>query len=138
MLICFLTAIKLLIKAPRKNGIMKFLLLLALYLSLKVSEKAAADKKADVLGGGILYPRESETREVKLLDGVWNFRISESDPMIGFREKWFVKDLSRVRNDIVLFFFNVILQNNVFIMIIESDNTYLFEKIPELINENFR
>lgn len=46
--------------------------------------------------GGILYPRESESREVKSLDGIWNFRRSE-DPLIGFREKWFTKDLSRVR-----------------------------------------
>lgn len=42
-----------------------------------------------------LYPRESETREVKLLDGVWNFRASsDSDPQEGFVKKWFQQPLS--------------------------------------------
>ena len=54
--------------------------------------------------GGILYPRESESREVKLLDGIWNFRKSD-DPLLGFREKWFAKDLSRVRTICTLYRF---------------------------------
>ncbi|XP_050533470.1 beta-glucuronidase-like isoform X2 [Daktulosphaira vitifoliae] len=44
---------------------------------------------------GILYPRESESREVKSLDGMWNFRLSEPDALIGFKEKWYMKDLSK-------------------------------------------
>jgi len=37
-----------------------------------------------------LYPRESPTREVKSLDGVWKFKTSpKMDPECGFREKWF-------------------------------------------------
>lgn len=40
---------------------------------------------------------ESETREVKTLDGVWNFvRSNESSPTEGIREKWFQNDLSKV------------------------------------------
>jgi hypothetical protein len=47
--------------------------------------------------GGILYPQESESRDVRSLDGIWNFRISpETDPLTGFRERWFQKDLSQV------------------------------------------
>lgn len=43
---------------------------------------------------GILYPRESETRERKLLDGTWNFRIVPFlDQDIGFREEWYKKPL---------------------------------------------
>jgi len=52
-----------------------------------------------------LYPRESETREVKKLDGVWNFRtisISE-DQNIGFTQKWFSQPLQLVRYSILLF-----------------------------------
>lgn len=49
-----------------------------------------------VHSSGILYPRESETREVKLLDGMWNFRLSEDDSLQGFREKWFAQDLAKV------------------------------------------
>lgn len=52
--------------------------------------------------GGILYPRESESREVKLLDGIWNFRLSQPDSLIGFKEKWFLKDLSKVSPNLYL------------------------------------
>ena len=45
-------------------------------------------------GGGILYPRESETREVKSLDGIWNFKLSpKSDSVQAYKEKWFSKEL---------------------------------------------
>jgi hypothetical protein len=46
-----------------------------------------------------LYPRESETREVKKLDGVWNFRIIPmgDDQNIGFTQKWFSQPLQLVR-----------------------------------------
>ncbi|RWS26409.1 Beta-glucuronidase-like protein [Leptotrombidium deliense] len=37
-----------------------------------------------------LYPRESTTREVKSLDGIWNFRESPiNDQLSGFRQNWF-------------------------------------------------
>lgn len=43
---------------------------------------------------GLLYPRESETREVRSLDGMWSFAKSEtSKPGEGLREKWFLKEL---------------------------------------------
>lgn len=45
---------------------------------------------------GILYPRESESREVKSLDGMWNFKLSLPDPLVGFKERWYMKDLSKV------------------------------------------
>jgi hypothetical protein len=39
---------------------------------------------------GILYPRESESREVVLLDGIWKFRVSPAeDQEKGFTKKWF-------------------------------------------------
>ncbi|XP_026682496.1 beta-glucuronidase-like [Diaphorina citri] len=47
----------------------------------------------DSATGGILYPRESESREVRSLDGIWNFRVSKGDPLVGFRERWYHKDL---------------------------------------------
>lgn len=57
---------------------------LALVATLAASSAASA-----------LYPRESETREVKLLDGMWNFRASSgSDPEEGFVKKWFQQPLS--------------------------------------------
>lgn len=47
---------------------------------------------------GLLYPRESETREVRSLDGMWNFvKGNTNDPKEGFREEWFKYDLSKVR-----------------------------------------
>lgn len=43
---------------------------------------------------GLLYPRESETREVRSLDGMWKFaRSNVSEPLQGMREKWFLTDL---------------------------------------------
>lgn len=44
-----------------------------------------------------LYPRESSTREVKSLDGIWNFRASPSeDQEIGFRDAWYRRPLKEV------------------------------------------
>nr|XP_034189067.1 beta-glucuronidase isoform X1 [Osmia lignaria]XP_034189068.1 beta-glucuronidase isoform X1 [Osmia lignaria]XP_034189069.1 beta-glucuronidase isoform X1 [Osmia lignaria] len=46
---------------------------------------------------GMLYPRESESREVKSLDGMWDFVISPSeDSLKGYKESWFSDDLSKV------------------------------------------
>lgn len=44
---------------------------------------------------GILYPRESETREVKSLDGIWNFRVSVN-PGEGVKNRWYAQKLSKV------------------------------------------
>lgn len=45
---------------------------------------------------GGLYPRDSPFREVKSLDGVWNFRLSpKDDPDQGFTEFWFSEPLSQ-------------------------------------------
>ncbi|XP_067008358.2 beta-glucuronidase isoform X2 [Anabrus simplex] len=49
----------------------------------------------DVSPGGMLYPRESETREVRSLDGIWRFRLSSDDPLEGFRDKWYDEDLTQ-------------------------------------------
>ncbi|XP_061509526.1 beta-glucuronidase isoform X4 [Anopheles gambiae] len=50
---------------------------------------------------GLLYPIESETREMKKLDGMWNFVRSESNnPSQGIREKWYTDDLARFRKTI--------------------------------------
>ena len=46
---------------------------------------------------GMLYPRDSESREVKELGGMWDFRADMSrDRNEGFQEKWFSKPLSHV------------------------------------------
>ena len=52
-----------------------------------------------VLGScsGLLYPRESESRDVRLLDGLWNFRADYSpDREAGFVEQWYNRPLSEV------------------------------------------
>lgn len=44
---------------------------------------------------GMLYPRESETREVRSLDGMWQFARSDTkNPSEGVRSKWYLKNLS--------------------------------------------
>lgn len=48
---------------------------------------------------GLLYPRASETRNVRSLDGIWNFvRSNTNDPSEGIREQWFLKDLRESRS----------------------------------------
>ncbi|XP_020814029.1 beta-glucuronidase isoform X2 [Drosophila serrata] len=43
---------------------------------------------------GLLYPRESETREVRSLDGMWRLvKSNPKDPLQGVREKWFANSL---------------------------------------------
>nr|CAD7454601.1 unnamed protein product [Timema tahoe] len=45
---------------------------------------------------GILYPRESESREVRSLDGVWNFRLSPvNDTAKGFTDEWYSQELRK-------------------------------------------
>lgn len=77
----------------KRSGIL--LLMSFSWINFVFSDPATAD-----FPGGILYPRESETREVKLLDGIWNFRLSKPDTQIGFKEKWFSQELSRVSFEI--------------------------------------
>jgi len=46
---------------------------------------------------GILYPRESESREVVSLDGIWKFRVSPAEAQDkGFAEKWFSTNFEEV------------------------------------------
>jgi len=42
-----------------------------------------------------LRPQDSEWREVRALDGVWQFRLAPTDdPEVGFREKWYAAPLA--------------------------------------------
>uniref|UniRef100_A0A6M2DP63 Beta-glucuronidase n=1 Tax=Xenopsylla cheopis TaxID=163159 RepID=A0A6M2DP63_XENCH len=44
---------------------------------------------------GMLKPIESETREIRSLDGLWNFRVAASnDTLLGFKQKWYNGPLS--------------------------------------------
>ncbi|KAL0605692.1 Beta-glucuronidase [Plecturocebus cupreus] len=48
--------------------------------------------------GGLLYPRESPSRERKSLDGLWSFRADFSDNRRrGFEEQWYRRPLREVR-----------------------------------------
>ncbi|XP_031559718.1 beta-glucuronidase-like, partial [Actinia tenebrosa] len=45
---------------------------------------------------GMLYPRESESREVKEVNGIWDFRADRSENrQAGFQNAWFSKPLSK-------------------------------------------
>ena len=46
---------------------------------------------------GLLYPRDSESRDVRELNGLWNFRADYSpDRNAGFEEEWYKEPLSQV------------------------------------------
>jgi hypothetical protein len=50
------------------------------------------------LQGGMLYPRESPSRERKELDGLWSFRADFSDSRHqGFDQQWYRRPLREVR-----------------------------------------
>lgn len=45
----------------------------------------------------LLYPRDSETREQKSLDGVWHFRVPHAaDGNAAFHENWFASSFQEV------------------------------------------
>ncbi|KAF7265787.1 hypothetical protein GWI33_020863 [Rhynchophorus ferrugineus] len=53
--------------------------------------------------GGILFPRESETRQVLTLDGLWNFVVmNNSNPFQGFKHHWHKKSLKEVDANVQL------------------------------------
>ncbi|XP_013419299.1 beta-glucuronidase [Lingula anatina] len=46
--------------------------------------------------GGMLYPRESESRQIQELNGMWKFRADYSPNRLrGFDQKWFAKPLDQ-------------------------------------------
>lgn len=46
---------------------------------------------------GILYPRDSESRQTKSLDGIWNFRAEPKGAVdLGLMEEWFRQPLEKV------------------------------------------
>lgn len=51
---------------------------------------------------GLLYPRASETRNLRSLDGIWNFvRSNTDDPTEGVREQWFLTDLRQSNKSVI-------------------------------------
>ena len=51
-----------------------------------------------------LFPRETESREVKVLNGLWNFRVDNSSSRdAGFTDEWFKKSLKKVSLDLFVF-----------------------------------
>lgn len=52
---------------------------------------------SESIANGMLYPRESETRNIQELDGMWNFRADTSAARnVGMKAKWFEKPLAKV------------------------------------------
>lgn len=52
-------------------------------------------KKAASSLTGALYPQATETRDLRNLDGIWNFRKSPTDPEFGYRNGWYEQDLDK-------------------------------------------
>ena len=75
-----------------------------------------------------LYPRESETRDLKLLDGFWNFRVItvDEDQNIGFTDKWYTKPLVRHANTFTFYrihiYSNIIYNDTVLLFLIIYNN----------------
>lgn len=58
----------------------------------------------NVLSAGMLFPRESESRQITDLSGMWNFRADMSvSRNEGFENKWYSKPLLEVNITDILF-----------------------------------
>lgn len=50
-------------------------------------------------GHSLLQPRESESREIKDLSGMWDFMADMSpNRSVGFDDRWYSRPLKKVRN----------------------------------------
>ncbi|KAM3965392.1 beta-glucuronidase isoform 2-T2 [Aphomia sociella] len=53
-------------------------------------------KKLTINTGSPLYPRATLTRDLRKLDGIWNFRLSPpNNPLFGFLNGWYQQDLDK-------------------------------------------
>ena len=69
------------------------LLFLAVFSTVRLSQATSASKLP-----GMLFPRDSESRQVKDLSGFWNFRADMSaNRNAGFEQQWYAKPLWEVR-----------------------------------------
>ncbi|CAG4987138.1 unnamed protein product [Parnassius apollo] len=66
--------------------------------SSSANEINQTQKKRFPYTGGALYPQATETRDLRTLDGIWNFRKSPSDPEYGYRNGWYKQDLEKDAN----------------------------------------
>ncbi|XP_073257738.1 beta-glucuronidase-like [Porites lutea] len=65
------------------------LLCLAVFSTVRLSQATSASKLP-----GMLFPRDSESRQVKDLSGFWNFRADMSaNRNAGFEQQWYAKPL---------------------------------------------
>ncbi|CAK1580393.1 unnamed protein product [Parnassius mnemosyne] len=63
--------------------------------SSSANEINQTQKKRPPYTGGALYPQATETRDLRTLDGIWNFRKSPTDPEYGYRNGWYEQDLEK-------------------------------------------
>lgn len=69
------------------------LLFLAVFSTVRLSQATSVSKLP-----GMLFPRDSESRQVKDLSGFWNFRADMSaNRNAGFEQQWYAKPLWEVR-----------------------------------------
>lgn len=67
------------------------------YVFLELFTSAASG----ILSKGMLFPRESESRQIQELDGMWHFRADRSPSRDeGMVKEWYLKSLSEVCFDI--------------------------------------
>lgn len=67
---------------------------------------AAVWNLCESVDGGMLFPQESLSREVKELNGLWTFRADfSSNRNQGFDQFWFKRPLSEVHKTLPFVFF---------------------------------
>lgn len=89
------------VRAPRTNeckhllGIFLFVMTLFLGIACLVTAIFLLNARSVQLTEGLLYPHESETREVKSLDGLWSFLKANStaNSSEAGKELWHLREL---------------------------------------------
>lgn len=62
----------------------------------KLNSAKTVIKKDPPLTQGLLYPFESESRDVRSLDGMWRFLKGDyNDSTNGLEEKWYATNLDK-------------------------------------------
>lgn len=69
----------------------------AQYIGENINESKTTTTDAGAAQQGMIFPRESESRQIKDLSGLWSFRADRSQNRdAGFEEKWYEQELSKV------------------------------------------
>ena len=94
-LVVLLSSLGIVFASKSSSSLLNF----AEYIDKRINNKHEESSSASTVAPehGMLYPRESESRQIKDLCGLWSFRADMSpNRRAGFEEKWYEHYLAKV------------------------------------------